>query len=230
MPKKMSTNSKAEEARSRKMEAQTQKKVEEERQKQETFWKDAEGPLSKAEKKKSEDAMRRTEAAAKRAEAKKLAEQEENELAQYGKRVDKKATRVAMPVPKVTAAELAKRKEEEQQQLQAQAQAAKLRESRTAHEDEYERLVSVANSNRDDDIVDAHGLDTALAQMSSISAPELPADRHPERRLKASFKAFEEAEMPVLKQEKPGLTHTQYKDMLWKLWKKSPDNPLNQAS
>jgi hypothetical protein len=130
----------------------------------------------------------------------------------------------------VTAAELAKRKEEEQQQLQAQAQAAKLRESRTAHEDEYERLVSVANSNRDDDIVDAHGLDTALAQMSSISAPELPADRHPERRLKASFKAFEEAEMPVLKQEKPGLTHTQYKDMLWKLWKKSPDNPLNQAS
>jgi hypothetical protein len=45
--------------------------------------------------------MRRTEAAAKRAEAKKLAEQEENELAQYGKRVDKKATRVAMPVPKV---------------------------------------------------------------------------------------------------------------------------------
>jgi len=97
----MSTNSKAEEARSRKMEAQTQKKVEEERQRQETFWKDAEGPLSKAEKKKSEDAMRRTEAAAKRAEAKKLAEQEENELAQYGKRVDKKATRVAMPVPKV---------------------------------------------------------------------------------------------------------------------------------
>ncbi len=90
----------------------------------------------------------------------------------------------------VTAAELAKRKEEEQQQLQAQAQAAKLRESRTAHEDEYERLVSVANSNRDDDIVDAHGLDTALAQMSSISAPELPADRHPERRLKASFKVL----------------------------------------
>ncbi len=90
----------------------------------------------------------------------------------------------------VTAAELAKRKEEEQQQLQAQAQAAKLRESRTAHEDEYERLVSVANSNRDDDIVDAHGLDTALAQMISISAPELPADRHPERRLKASFKVL----------------------------------------
>lgn len=40
--------------------------------------------------------------------------------------------------------------------------------------------------------------------------------------------AFEESELPILKEEKPGLTHTQYKDMLWKLWKKSPDNPLNQ--
>lgn len=33
-----------------------------------------------------------------------------------------------------------------------------------------------------------------------------------------------------MKQEKPGLTYTQYKDMIWKLWKKSPDNPLNQVS
>lgn len=42
--------------------------------------------------------------------------------------------------------------------------------------------------------------------------------------------AFEEAELPRLKEEKPGLTHNQYKDMIWKLWKKSPDNPLNQVS
>lgn len=32
-----------------------------------------------------------------------------------------------------------------------------------------------------------------------------------------------------MKEEKPGLTHNQYKDMIWKLWKKSPDNPLNQV-
>lgn len=43
------------------------------------------------------------------------------------------------------------------------------------------------------------------------------------------FQAFEEAELPKLKEEKPGLTHTQYRDMIWKLWKKSPDNPLNQV-
>lgn len=42
--------------------------------------------------------------------------------------------------------------------------------------------------------------------------------------------AFEEAELPQLRKEKPGLTHTQYGEIIWKLWKKSPDNPLNQAS
>jgi len=41
--------------------------------------------------------------------------------------------------------------------------------------------------------------------------------------------AFEEAELTKLKEEKPGLTLNQYKDMIWKAWKKSPDNPLNQV-
>ncbi|KAB2091852.1 hypothetical protein ES319_A03G223100v1 [Gossypium barbadense] len=62
----------------------------------------------------------------------------------------------------------------------------------------------------------------AIAHMSVTD--NLPADSHPERRVKASFK------LPKLKEEKPGLTHTQYKDMIWKLWKKSPGNPLNQQS
>ncbi|KAG0632212.1 hypothetical protein M758_1G311900 [Ceratodon purpureus] len=228
MPKKMGTNSKAEEARARKAEAQVEKKVKEERQKAETFWKEAEGPASKAAKKREEEAERKAEAAAKKLEAKKLAEQEERELEKYGKRVDKKATRVAVPVPKVTAAELAKRKEEEQAALEAQAAAAKKKGLRESAPEEYERLVGVANVNREEDLVDARDLESALAQIGSLGAPELPADRHPERRLKASYKAFEETELPILKQEKPGLTHTQYKDMLWKAWKKSPDNPLNQ--
>lgn len=188
MPKKMGTNSKAEEARARKAEQQLEKKVKDERNKEESYWKDAEGPASRAAKKKEEEAERRAEAAAKKAEAKKLAEQEEKELEQYGKRVDKKAMRVAVPVPKVTAVELAKRKEEEQAAMQAQAEAAKKKELRMSNEEDYERLVGVANRNREDDIVDARTLETALAQIGTLTTPDLPADRHPERRLKASYK------------------------------------------
>nr|GMC87405.1 coiled-coil domain-containing protein 124-like [Ipomoea batatas] len=102
----------------------------------------------------------------------------------------------------------------------------KKRQSRIAEEEEYERVVLVTNTNRDDSIIEARTVDEALAHMTI--ADNLPVDKHPEKRLKASFKAFEEAELRRLKEEKPGLTHTQYKDLIWKLWKKSPDNPLNQ--
>ncbi|KAK5842149.1 hypothetical protein PVK06_004478 [Gossypium arboreum] len=146
---------------------------------------------------------------------------EEKEIEKVLKKPDKKANRVAIPVPKVTEAELQKEEEE-------QAEEAKKRQSRTVAEVEYERLVSVTNTNRDDSLIEARSVQEAIAQMSV--ADNLPPDRHPERWLKASFKAFEEAELPRLKEEKPGLTHNQYKDMIWKLWKKSPDNPLNQAS
>lgn len=190
MPKKMGTNSKAEEARARKADAHVEKKVKEERQKEESYWKDAEGPASKAAKKREEEAERKAEAVAKKLEAKKLAEQEEKELEKYGKRVDKKTTRVAVPVPKVTAVELAKLKEEERAGLEAQAAAAKKKELRMSNPEEYEKLVGITNRNREEDLVDARDLESALAQIGSLNAPESSTDRHPERRLKASYKVF----------------------------------------
>ena len=70
-------------------------------------------------------------------------------------------------------------------------------------------------------------VEDAIAQMAV--ADNLPINKYPEKRLKASFKVFEETELPKLKEEKPGLTHTQYKDMIWKPWKKTSDKPLNQV-
>ncbi|KAK9000253.1 hypothetical protein V6N11_080756 [Hibiscus sabdariffa] len=189
----MGVNSKAEAARARKSATESERKEREAREKEENYWREAEGSKSKAAKKREEEAEKRAEAAARRAEARRLAEMEEKEIDKAMKKPDKKANRVSIPVPKVTEAELQKRREEQ-----------------------------------DDSLIEASRVEEAIAQMSV--ADNLPPDRHPERRLKASFKAFEEAELPRLKEEKPGLTHTQYKDMIWKLWKKSPDNPLNQAS
>ncbi|KAK4761351.1 hypothetical protein SAY87_006244 [Trapa incisa] len=227
MPKKMGVNSKAEEARARKNAAESERKDRENREKEEKYWREAEGPKSRASKKREEEAEKRAEALARKAEARRLAELEEKDLEKAMRKPDKKANRVAIPVPKVTEAELRKRREEEQAELARKADEAKRKQSRTAAEEEYERMVLVSNTNRDDSIIEARTVEDAIAQMTV--ADSLPVDRHPERRLKASFKAFEEAELPRLKEEKPGLTHNQYKDMIWKLWKKSPDNPLNQV-
>mmetsp|Transcript_21718 Transcript_21718/g.39251 ORF Transcript_21718/g.39251 Transcript_21718/m.39251 type:complete len:267 (-) Transcript_21718:30-830(-) len=69
----------------------------------------------------------------------------------------------------------------------------------------------------------ASGMDAAL---SSLTVSQ--TDEHPEKRVKALHKAFEEKMMPICKQDYPGLRMSQYKDKIFQLWKKSPENPLNQ--
>ncbi|KMT01306.1 hypothetical protein BVRB_9g213220 [Beta vulgaris subsp. vulgaris] len=229
MPKKMGVNSKAEDARARKAAAESEKKFREVKQKEDQYWQEAEGSKSKAAKKREEEEQKRAETAAKKAEVRRLAELEEKEIEKSLNKPDKKANRIAVPgVSKVTEAELRRRKEKEEEEMRRKAEEAKKKQSRMAEEEEYEKIVLVENRNRDDELIEAHSVEEALAQITV--AETLPVDKHPEKRLKASFKAFEEAELPRLKAEKPGLTHTQYKEMIWKLWKKSPDNPLNKVA
>ena len=62
------------------------------------------------------------------------------------------------------------------------------------------------------------------------SVTEEALDRHPERRMRAAFTAFEEAQLPRLKQENPNMRLSQLKQMLKKEWLRSPDNPMNQRA
>lgn len=185
-PKKMGVNSKAEAARARRSATESDRKESEARQKEEQYWREAEGSKSRAAKKREEEAEKRAEAAARKAEARRLADLEEKELEKLGKKPDKKVSRVTIPVPKVTEAELRKRREEEQAALEKKSEESKKKQTRTAAEEEYERMVLVSNTNRDESIIEARSVEDAIAQMS-VAEP-LPVDRHPERRLKASFK------------------------------------------
>ncbi|CAG8445817.1 10176_t:CDS:2 [Rhizophagus irregularis] len=55
-------------------------------------------------------------------------------------------------------------------------------------------------------------------------------ERHPERRFKAAFRAYEEHEMPKLRKENPGLRYAQLHNLLYENFKKSPENPFNQTN
>ncbi|KAH0625974.1 hypothetical protein JD844_034370 [Phrynosoma platyrhinos] len=72
--------------------------------------------------------------------------------------------------------------------------------------------------------VEARTIEDAIAVLSV--ADDL--DRHPERRMKAAFTAFEEVNLPRLKQENPNMRLSQLKQLLKKEWMKSPENPMNQ--
>ena len=79
----------------------------------------------------------------------------------------------------------------------------------------------------------ASNIDDALFLLDPSSSTSVNKtgilERHPERRMKASFLAFEEREMPQLREEFPGLRLSQLKEKLQRRWQKSPDNPMNQS-
>jgi hypothetical protein len=74
--------------------------------------------------------------------------------------------------------------------------------------------------------VQASGVDAALSAMSLGGGTG--DDRHPEKRMKAAYKGYEERMMPEMKSQYPGLKRQQYLDKIFASWKKSPENPLNQ--
>lgn len=64
-----------------------------------------------------------------------------------------------------------------------------------------------------------------LAATDSVSHSD-KLDRHPERRMKSAYAAFEEREMASMKEENKGLRLTQLKQAIAKKWKKSTENPM----
>ncbi|EUC66003.1 coiled-coil protein, putative, partial [Rhizoctonia solani AG-3 Rhs1AP] len=59
----------------------------------------------------------------------------------------------------------------------------------------------------------------AKTDKASVGQQAAGIEKHPERRFKAAFEAYQERELPVLKEE----------DLLYKMFQKSPDNPFNQT-
>lgn len=195
---------------------------------QDAYWSAAgEGSKSKAGKKKDDDEARRQEAAAKKAEAKRLADREEADLAAVGKKGGK------TPPPKVTVAQLAAAKEAAERAAEEKAADARRAAKKEVDLRSYDALVTQRNSNRIEESVDASGVDQAIAALDAIAleagGSADAGDKHPEKRMRAAWAAYEAAEMGALQADKPGLKRQQYRDMLWKQWQKAPQNPVNAA-
>ena len=72
-------------------------------------------------------------------------------------------------------------------------------------------------------------LDITITNYEIFSAKEEPEDRHPEKRMKAAYLAFEERRLVEFKLEYPTLRMSQLKQMIFKEWQKSSENPLNKS-
>lgn len=153
---------------------------------------------------------KKTEQLQKKAELKSLAEQEELSLKITAKQ----------PLAKITKAQILQEQEKRNAAIAAAAATEKKKETASHLQKPLEE-----NINRiEDDAIEARGITEAL---SVLSCKEVE-DKHPERRQKAAFAAYEEANLPKVKEENPTLRLSQLKQIIRKDWLKSPENPLNQ--
>ncbi|KAL1303406.1 hypothetical protein AAFC00_006798 [Neodothiora populina] len=77
--------------------------------------------------------------------------------------------------------------------------------------------------------LNATGIDNALDALSITAGSNDKIDKHPERRFKAAYAAFEEKRLAEMEDEK-GLRRNQKVDRIRKEFEKHPDNPFNQVN
>ncbi|KAJ5901639.1 Coiled-coil domain-containing protein [Penicillium taxi] len=77
--------------------------------------------------------------------------------------------------------------------------------------------------------LNASGIDNALDALSLTNKDTSKVERHPERRFKAAYAAFEARRLPEIEEENPGLRRQQRVDLCRKEFEKSEENPFNQV-
>nr|XP_022329669.1 coiled-coil domain-containing protein 124-like [Crassostrea virginica]XP_022329670.1 coiled-coil domain-containing protein 124-like [Crassostrea virginica] len=208
MPKKFKgENSKAAEARARKASAQAEVDQKKKQAIEDEYWKDDDKHVAKKQQRKEDKEKKRHEQLERKKELQKLHDEEMASIKKTG----------PVPQAKVTRADIDNHRERERKQKEDEARKQQKELEEPPIEENVNRLQI--------DGTEARSVTEALSVLSN--KPE-EVDLHPEKRLKAAYKKFEETNMPIIKQENPNMKLSQLKQMLWKDWQKSPENPLNQ--
>ncbi|XP_078412347.1 coiled-coil domain-containing protein 124 isoform X2 [Cetorhinus maximus] len=212
MPKKFQgENSKSAAARARKAEQKAAADAKRQQELEDAYWKDDDKHVARKEQRKIEKEKKRVEQLERKKETQRLLEEE-------GSRVKPKVSKPITPV-KITRAQIEETIKKEN--VEQSTEEGKVKPVSHLEMPLEENINRIAPNEVD---VDARTIEDAIAALST----EQSVDHHPERRLRAAFAAFEEANLPRLKMENPNMRLSQLKQMLKKEWMKSPENPMNQ--
>lgn len=212
MPKKFQgENTKSAAARARRAEAKAAADAKKQKELEDAYWRDEDKHVMRKEQRKEEKEKRRLEQLERRKEAQRLLEEEDARL---------KGGKAPRGPSKLTRAQI-----EDTLRREPAARDVEPAEKARSHLE----VPLEENLNRrgaDEGSVEARTIEDAIAALSVAEE----ADRHPERRMRAAFTAFEEAQLPRLKQEHPNMRLSQLKQMLKKEWLRAPENPMNQRA
>ncbi|XP_043946568.1 coiled-coil domain-containing protein 124 [Protopterus annectens] len=212
MPKKFQgENTKSSAARARKAEAKAVAEAKKQQELEDAYWKDDDKHVARKEQRKEEKEKRRLEQLERKKELQRLLEEEDSKL-------KGRAVKPVAPA-KVTRAQIEETLKKDHTQQEKDQEVEKTKSHlEVPLEENINRIVL------EEGTVEARTIEEAIAVLSTSE----DLDRHPERRMKAAFAAFEEVNLPRLKNENPNMRLSQLKQLLKKEWMKSPENPMNQ--
>nr|SVE94003.1 EOG090X0J63 [Scapholeberis mucronata] len=213
MPKKFDgENSKVAVAKARKDAVKQAERKKKEEKEEEEFWKDDDKNFQKKLQRKDEKEKKKAEQLAKKNTLKALADEEMESIKIPTKQAPSKVSRLQIQ------AELEKREA---------AARGKVSVTKLVPVEKMEAPIP-ENINR---IVPegevARSVEEAIQVLKINDNEAASVERHPEKRVKAAYSAFEERNLPRLREENPNMRLSQIKQMLHREWLKSPENPLN---
>lgn len=214
MPKKMGENSKAVEARERKQAEKKATAAKAAKEAEDKLWADDDKNLAKKKQKKEEEERKKQQLLAKKEENKKLLDAEMNSITTTGK----------VSIQKITRAQINEETERRNRNIELINKANNKPAAVAVVKDDP----LVENLNRvvlDSQV--AATVDEAITVLNDCQITD--DDKHPEKRMKAAYRVYEEAQLPRIKSENPSLKLSQLKQILFKDWQRSPENPLNKA-
>ncbi|XP_075896703.1 coiled-coil domain-containing protein 124 [Nelusetta ayraudi] len=213
MPKKFQgDNSKAATARARKAEAKAVADARKKQQEEDALWQETDKHVLKKGQRKDDKEKKRLELLERKKENQRLLDEETS-------KIKGKSPKEGESGGKVTRAQIDEvLQTERQQQEQMELKPKEKSHLEVPLEENVNRVI-------DEGTVEARTIEDAIAVLST--GPE-EMEHHPERRMKAAYAAYEEANMPRLKKENPNMRLSQLKQQLKKEWMKASENPLNQ--
>ena len=207
MPKKFAgMNSKAAAAKARKDEKAEAERTKKQQALDDAYWADDDKGAQKKKDRKEAAERKKADQLAKKQEAQRLLQEEEAQLKSSGANKGSKVTRNDIRL-----------REEAEKEVKAKKKA----NDEEAELTENLNRVSVEGE-------EARTVDEAIRVLKPGEPTADSADKHPEKRMKAAFEAFEKERLPQLKEENPTLRLSQLKQILRKEWMKHPSNPFNK--
>ncbi|CCF75827.1 Protein of unknown function (DUF1014) [Babesia microti strain RI] len=221
MPKFNGVNTKAVEARLRKQQIAHEKKEAQKEAESDKYWKDEDKKVQSKLNRKVEKIKKAENKMQKKIELKQLFNKEDEEM----KSISRGSSKSFSSNTKVTRSDIIKN-----------TMLAKVMNEKEYKKDDYVEINEIpleSNINHEKireqlendgvEVIDVSGM-TEILDVLSIGKK---VDMHPEKRMKMAYAKFEADMLLKLKTEYPNFKLSQYKNMIQKMWKKSPENPMN---